>query len=136
TGEPNSSADSFFGAGLYRIDNADTAPTLVGPINTGANAGPDTATTDCFTGRSISRIVVKPTDPASILVSTGFGIGGIGASSYFNVIPPLAPKGIWRSTNATAAAGSVQFNKLTVTTQGNVTGVTTGNRAIDDMAID
>ena len=33
TGEFNQSADSFFGAGLYRIDNVDTAPSLVGPIN-------------------------------------------------------------------------------------------------------
>src|SRR5262249_5900408 len=28
TGEPNFSCDSFFGVGLYRINNADTAPVL------------------------------------------------------------------------------------------------------------
>ncbi|HEX3145175.1 MAG TPA: hypothetical protein VHQ64_14480, partial [Pyrinomonadaceae bacterium] len=33
TGEFNSCADCFFGVGLYRIDNADGAATLNGPIN-------------------------------------------------------------------------------------------------------
>ena len=33
TGEPNGSADSFFGVGLYRIDNASTTANLTGPIN-------------------------------------------------------------------------------------------------------
>ena len=31
TGEPNGSADSFFGVGLYRIDNASTTANLTGP---------------------------------------------------------------------------------------------------------
>ena len=31
TGEFNGCADCFFGAGLYRIDNVNTSPTLVGP---------------------------------------------------------------------------------------------------------
>src|SRR5947199_52246 len=43
TGEPNNSADSFFGVGVYRIDNADTTADLVGPINpvitTGSGGG-------------------------------------------------------------------------------------------------
>src|SRR4051794_2687658 len=54
TGEPNNSADSFFGVGVYRIDNADASAGLVGPINpvitTGSGAG--AITTNCFTGRS------------------------------------------------------------------------------------
>jgi len=33
TGEANFSVDSFFGVGVYRIDNADTSPVLVGPLN-------------------------------------------------------------------------------------------------------
>ena len=33
TGEFNSCADCFFGVGLYRIDNADGAASLAGPIN-------------------------------------------------------------------------------------------------------
>ena len=56
TGEPNGSCDSYFGVGLYRIDDAAGAATLNGPFN-------PTPTTDvigakAFTGRSISKILV------------------------------------------------------------------------------
>ena len=50
TGEPNFSIDSFFGVGVYRIDNASTTATLNGPFG-GAQ----------FSGRSISEIIVHPT---------------------------------------------------------------------------
>lgn len=33
TGEPNFSADSYFGVGVYRIDNASTTANLSGPFN-------------------------------------------------------------------------------------------------------
>src|SRR5207237_10331355 len=32
TGEGNFSGDSFFGVGIYRIDNADSNPVLTGPL--------------------------------------------------------------------------------------------------------
>src|SRR5882724_1913291 len=71
TGEPNNSGDSFFGVGVYRIDNVDTSPILVGPINPSITTGTTTALTyNCFSGRSISKILVHPTDPATIFVST------------------------------------------------------------------
>lgn len=39
TGEPNFSSDSFFGVGIYRIDNASTTANISGPFNkTAANA--------------------------------------------------------------------------------------------------
>src|SRR6185295_15785567 len=64
TGEANNSADSFFGVGLYRIDSVDTAPVLVGPINPAITTGTAPAiSTNCFTGRGITAILVHPTDP-------------------------------------------------------------------------
>src|SRR6185503_14922089 len=63
TGEGNNSADSFFGVGVYRIDNADTTATLVGPINPQITTGTTTALTyNCFIRRAIARILVNPTD--------------------------------------------------------------------------
>ena len=95
TGEHNFSLDSFFGVGVYRIDNASTAsPTITGPLNKdGSNA-------DIFTGRGISRIIVHPTNPAIIWVASTSGVGGI-SGSVNNVLPN---RGVYRSTNATAAS--------------------------------
>ena len=132
TGEANGSADSFFGVGLYRIDNADTAPVLNGPFN-------PTPTTDVigaqtFTGRTISQILVKADDPATIFVSTSSGIGGLGADSYALTPPRSSLRGIYRSSNATSATPS--FAKLTVTPTASIAPDVTGNRPIQDMIYD
>ena len=95
TGEPNFSADSFFGVGLYRIDNASTGtPTLNGPFG-----GPQLA------GRAISEIIVHPTVPGTIFLGTTSGVGGL------RPVGPTAPPqaGLFRSTNATS--GSPTFAK-------------------------
>src|SRR2546426_1599809 len=69
TGEPNNSGDSFFGVGVYRIDNAKTTATLNGPINPSITTGTAPAITyNCFTGRAISKIVVDENDAANIFV--------------------------------------------------------------------
>jgi photosystem II stability/assembly factor-like uncharacterized protein len=100
TGESSASADSFFGAGLYRISSASTTATLSGPFGK--------ATT--FVGRSISKIVIHPTVSSTIFVTSTSGIGGIGAESN----PTLALRGLFRSTDATAATPT--FTKLAVAT--------------------
>ena len=132
TGEANLSADSFFGVGLYRIDNADTAPVLNGPFN-------PTPTTDVigaktFTGRSISQILVNPTDPATIFCSTSSGIGGMSAEAFGASPPITALRGIYRCTNATS--GSPSFAKLTVLNQGSIAPDVSGNRIVNDMQFD
>jgi Secretion system C-terminal sorting domain len=114
TGEAALSQDSHFGVGLYRIDNADVSPTLVGPVNPGG----------IFTFRSISKILVHPTDPATIFVSTGSGVGGI-----INSNPGTTARGVFRSTNATAAAATITFTKLTVATA-------SADRTIIDMVME
>jgi len=130
TGEANFSCDSYAGVGLYRIDNADTSPLLVGPINPAYSGVPGTTP---FGARTISKILVHPSDPATIFVATGAGAIGMGCESAGGgTFPPLGPRGIWRSTNGTSAASSVTFTKLTVTTAASESD-NTGNRNVTDM---
>jgi photosystem II stability/assembly factor-like uncharacterized protein len=133
TGEPSGSADSFFGVGVYRIDNASTTANLVGPINPPVATG--VPGTTAFTGRAISEILVHPTDAATIFVSTFTGTGSNPSNGSVGfTVPPLAMRGIYRSTNATSA--SPTFTKLTVTPAGSVPPDTTGDVTIADMVMD
>lgn len=107
TGEAGFSADSFFGVGIYRIDNASTAnPVVTGPLNKDAAGG------DVFTGRSIGRIIVDPTNPDTIFATSTSGVGGI-ISAANSVLPN---RGLFRSTNATSA--NPTFTKLGVVSVG------------------
>ena len=125
----------YFGSGLYRIDNATQAnPTLVGPINPSADYG--AGVTPAFAFRAISQILVHPTAPGTIFVSTSPGGGGFNGSNGSNPpngVPPAALLGIYRSTNGTAAANTVGFTKLTVNAEG---AFPTGNTDISDMVLD
>ncbi len=103
TGEAAFSADSFFGVGIYRITNADTTPTISGPLNKNA------ANADVFTGRSVSKIVVNPTNPNQLFATTASGTAGIGGSSAGVVFPDA---GVYRTSNALAATPA--FEKLAV----------------------
>jgi photosystem II stability/assembly factor-like uncharacterized protein len=118
TGEPSFSCDSFFGVGVYRITNADTTPTLSGPFNQDGSA------VDVMSGRAISKIIVHPTDPNTIFVSTTSGIGGIGCDQ--STAQPS--RGLFRSTNAAGATPT--FTKLTVGTENG------GNRSITDIVME
>ncbi|HYV24698.1 MAG TPA: hypothetical protein VE969_05625 [Pyrinomonadaceae bacterium] len=131
TGEFNSCGDCFFGAGLYRIDSVDTAPSLVGPINPQQTIS--NLTYKVFNGRSITKILVSPTDAATIFVSTARGVGGSGANALGG-IPTLAPRGVFRSTNATSS--SPTFQKLVVNNDASVDSPGTGNADICDMAME
>ncbi len=138
TGEPSQSGDSFFGVGLYRIENANgVSPSLVGPINplVTSGTGGGAVTYNAFTGRSISKILVDPNNPATIFVSTATGFGGRG-SSLSSAAPPLGLRGIFRSNNATDAPGSVGFTKLTVTTDNSSDLPGTGNASVIDMVME
>ena len=91
TGEGNLSGDSFFGNGLYVISNADSFnPVVTGPFNVSA------ASTDIFTGRSITGIVVSPLDTAGnstdnvVFCASSSGIGGIVANSNGVSLPRAA----------------------------------------------
>ncbi len=118
TGEPNFSSDSFFGVGLYRIDNASTDnPIITGPLNKNSSGA------DIFSGRSIGKIIVHPTDPNTIFVGSTSGVGGIGPTT-----PAVLPnRGIYRSTNATSANPTFEQLPFPFTSQ---------NYSIRDLAID
>lgn len=132
TGEANLSLDSFFGLGLYRIDNAKTAPVVSGPFNpTPTN---DVMGAQTFTGRSIAKVLVDPTNPATVFVAVSSGVGGAGGDAFGASPPITALRGIYRSTNATSA--SPAFTKLTVTATGSIAPDVTGNRIVTDMVYD
>ncbi len=138
TGESNRSGDSFFGVGLYRIDNVDSpAYNLVGPINPSFSYfnGSGTVNTTTFAGRSISQIIVHPVDPGTIFVSTSSGVGGSGANAFNANLTALL--GVYRSTNATGPLGAISFQKLAVATAGASVDVpATGNRRVTDMVME
>jgi hypothetical protein len=104
TGEPNASADSEAGMGVYKsTDGGDTWTALPGisaPI--GAFTGGPFAN-----GRSISSIAVDPTNANIIYVSTTRGVRGVSSVSSGGATatppPTLAPPfGLWKSTDAGA----------------------------------
>mgnify|MGYP000117794525 FL=1 len=113
TGEAGFCSDCFFGVGIYRIDNASTTADLSGPF-----------ATPQFTGRSISKIVIHPADPNIMFVTSASGQAGIGGA--LSVV--LAPRGVFRSTNALSPAPT--FTKLTVS------GLAGQDRAFVDLVID
>ncbi len=106
TGESSGSCDSYYGVGLYRIDNADTAPVLNGPFNSGLTNQPGFVP---FTGRAISAIAVHPTNPDIVFCSTVSAIGGIGCDAPGTGPPALGLRGVTRSMNATSASPSFEY---------------------------
>ncbi len=93
----------YIGVGLYRITNADTTPVLSDALNKNAlNA-------DVFTGRAISEVLVHPTDPNTIFVSTSSGVAGIGSTTTGLALPT---RGVYRSTNAMSANPTFELLSL------------------------
>lgn len=120
TGEPNLSADSFAGRGLYIIRDADSeTPILTGPFRQ------DSGGNNVLSGRSIGRIVVNPFDRDVLFVCTTSGTGGNPSASPIN----LPPRGIYRSTNAQSA--NPTFSQV------QITGISVPNdRTTVDLALD
>jgi hypothetical protein len=120
TGEPDLSADSYAGKGLYIIRNANSAtPTLNGPYRV------DGLGSDVFSGRAIGRIMVSSTNHNIVYVGTTTGTGGNPNTGVLN--PPRA--GLYRSTNAQSASPTFE--------QVQITGVPTpNNRSVIDVQMD
>ena len=112
TGEPNASGDSEAGLGIWKsTDGGNTWTQLnatIGPITTfspgtGTNGtyGPGNA----FLGRSISAIVVDPTNANHLYVSSSRGVRGISSvtgGGTSNPPTPRPPFGLFESTDAGA----------------------------------
>ncbi|MCA1593763.1 MAG: hypothetical protein LC754_14160 [Acidobacteria bacterium] len=123
TGEGNFCGDCFFGVGFYIIKNAETTPTLLGPYNTATN----TPNGKLANSRSITKILVNPTNDNTIFVGTGSGVGGINGGG--GVGPDLTPRGLFRCENV--MTGTPSCTKLDL-------GGTSGgpNVAVRDMVFE
>jgi hypothetical protein len=112
TGEANASGDSEAGIGIYKSNDGGNTWTLlsstIGPITTfspgtGTNGtyGPGNA----FLGRSISSIVVDPTNASHLYVSSSRGVRGISSvtgGGTTNPPTPRPPFGLFESTDGGA----------------------------------
>jgi hypothetical protein len=85
TGEPNASGDSEAGMGIYKSADGGESWTRL--------------PTNVFDGRSISRIVIHPTNPNIIYVGSARGVRGVSSVSGGGTSnPPVAaPFGLYRS---------------------------------------
>jgi hypothetical protein len=112
TGEANASGDSEAGIGIYKSTDGGSTwsllPSTIGPITTfspgtGTNGtyGPGNA----FLGRSISSIVVDPTNAAHLYVSSSRGVRGVSSvtgGGTSNPPTPRPPFGLFESTDGGA----------------------------------
>jgi len=123
TGEGNFCGDCFFGVGFYIIKNADTTPTLLGPYNSATN----TPNGMLANSRSITKILVNPTDDNEIFIGTGSGVGGINGGGGVGL--NLSPRGLFRCENV--MSGTPTCTKL------NLGGTNGGpNTAVRDMVLE
>jgi hypothetical protein len=120
TGEPNASADSEAGFGIYKsIDGGDTWTHLAANTSVPAGSGVDCTCAfghggmrtapaysgPAFDGRSISSIVIDPSNPSTMYVSSVRGVRGISSVLSGGVVssaPGLPPYGLYKSTDAGA----------------------------------
>ena len=120
TGEPNASADSEAGFGIYKsTDGGDTWTHLAANTSVPAGAGVDCTCAigfggfqiapaysgPAFDGRSISSIVIHPSNPSIMYVSSARGVRGISSVSSGGVVtlaPGLPPYGLYKSTDGGA----------------------------------
>ena len=106
TGEPNTSADSESGVGIYKTMDGGYSwvklPDLVTAITTPGNG---TYTGDAFAGRSIGGIVIDPTNANVIYVASSRGVRGVSSDDggpTSNPPTPRPPFGLWKSTDGGA----------------------------------
>jgi hypothetical protein len=115
TGESNASGDSEAGIGIYKsIDGGSTWTLLsstVGPIDTFSPAATGVVvanglyTGNAFLGRSISSIVVDPTNASHLYVSSTRGVRGVSSvtgGGTTNPPTPRPPFGLFESTDGGA----------------------------------
>jgi hypothetical protein len=124
TGEPNSSADSEAGLGIYKsTDGGNTWTQLAANTSVPAGSGVDCDAVfgtpsgtfgvqsapaysgPAFNGRAISSVVVDPSNANILYVSSDRGVRGVGSVSSGGAVslaPGLPPYGLWKSTDGGA----------------------------------
>lgn len=109
TGEPNASADSEAGLGLYKSTDGGNTWTHLASQTTTSSVANGNYSGDAFAGRSISSIVIDPTNSNHLYVASARGVRGVtsvssgGATS--NPPTPRPPFGLFESTD-----GGATFN--------------------------
>jgi hypothetical protein len=107
TGEPNASADSEAGMGIYKsLDGGDTwnwLPSSYGPQTTFSAGAPNgTYQGNAFFGRAISRIIFDPVNHNTLYVASARAVRGVD-STYggptSNPPVPRPPYGLFKSTD-------------------------------------
>ncbi len=107
TGEPNASADSAAGLGLYRTSNG--GETWRHLSSTLTFAGPSGAVTvpDGFNNLSISNIAFDPTSSSTFYVATTLGVRGISATAGGVIAANMAAPGLYKTTD-----GGMTFTQI------------------------
>ena len=120
TGEPNASADSEAGFGIYKsTDGGDTWIHLAANTSVPAGSGVDCTCAvghggmrtapaysgPAFDGRAVSSIIVDPNNPNTIYVGSvraARGISSVISGGVVTLAPGLPPYGFWKSTDGGA----------------------------------
>ena len=114
TGEPNASADSETGSGLFKSTDGGDTWTHVAAITSTTISGVYTG--DAFKDRAISEITVDPTNSNIIYVSSASAIRGVcSVLNGCDAAPPvpLPGRGVYKSTD-----GGATFTLLNSATSG------------------
>jgi hypothetical protein len=160
TGEPNSSGDSEAGLGIYKsTDGGDTWTQLASNTSVPAGSGVDcdavfgpgsggvqTAPAysgPAFNGRSISSIVVDPSNSNILYVSSDRGVRGISSvtGGTASLTPGFPPYGLWKSTDGGANftllnAQDVCLNPFLLGSAGIIQASFGSTRGVHETALD
>ena len=99
TGEPNSSADSAAGLGIYRsLDGGDTWRRLSSALTFAGPSGPVTIA-DGFNDLSIADIRFDSTNSHTFYVATTLGVRGVSATEGAVIAANLAAPGLYKTTD-------------------------------------
>ena len=118
TGEPNASADSEAGFGIYKSTNGGNTWThLAAHTDVPTGAGVDCSCPNgniqtapaysgpAFDGRAISSIIIDPNSPNTIYVGSTRAVRGVSSvlsGGVVSLAPGLPPYGFWKSTDGGA----------------------------------
>ncbi len=160
TGEPNASADSEAGFGIYKSTNGGKTWThLAAHTDVPAGAGVDCTCAvgiggfqiapaysgPAFDGRAISSIVVDPNNSNVLYVASARAVRGISSVSSGGAVtlaPGLPPYGLWKSTDGGATftlLGNVQdvcLNPTLPSSAGIVQASFGSTRGVHEAALD
>lgn len=132
TGEPNASADSEAGFGIYKTTNGGNTwthlaahtdvPTGAGvdctcAVGTGGFQTAPAYSGPAFDGRAVSSIVVDPNSPNTIYVGSvraARGISSVSSGGVVTLAPGLPPYGFWKSTDGGATFTLLNYQDVCI----------------------